>query len=160
MPHDKSPEFDHESYREFARKMKLFEEGPTTTHFEQLTARGIELPEPDSITEENINGKLWEVIRALAELRAYLDHTDHLSDRELYRRLWKSVLREEVPAIDEIGFFHHIDLSVPGDDDSELLYLRHYADEDTRRMWLAEWPDIVMPEHVDPPFDRDRLLPG
>jgi len=33
------------------------------------------------------------------------------------------------------------------------------ADEKTRHRWLSDFPDNILPEHVDPPFDRDRLLP-
>ena len=157
---DKPPRtFDVESYREFERKMILFEEGPTTTRFEQLMTRGVALPDPESISDDDIEALLWNVIRELAELRAYLECTDHLSDRELYRKLWTDILRHEVPAIDEIGFSQCIDLSMAGDDDNTQAFLRHYADEDTRQRWLKDFPDIAMPVHVDPPFDRDQHLP-
>jgi hypothetical protein len=92
------PSWDADAYSEYERKMRLFEEGPTTTNFEQLLTRGIELPEPDSIPDEQINVKLWEVINALAEIRVFLDYTDHLSDRELYSRLWHRVLRVDTRA--------------------------------------------------------------
>jgi hypothetical protein len=39
----------HDSYEEFARKMQLFEDGPTTTNFQRLVDRGIELPPPDDL---------------------------------------------------------------------------------------------------------------
>ena len=94
-----SPSGHDEAYREYARKMRLLEEGPTTTNFEQLIARGVELPEPDTIPDDRINSKLWDVIRALADIRVFLDYTDHLSDRELYHRLWHRVLNQEVPAM-------------------------------------------------------------
>ena len=35
-----------DEYREFVRKMELFENGPTTTNFAQLIAHGIQLPDP------------------------------------------------------------------------------------------------------------------
>ena len=31
-------------YQEFARKMTLFEDGPTTTQFERMTSAGVGLP--------------------------------------------------------------------------------------------------------------------
>jgi len=37
--------------------------------------------------------------------------------------------------------------------------MRYYADEEWRRRFQEEFPDFVMPEHEDPPYDRDRLLP-
>ena len=44
---------------------------------------GIALPAPEELTDAQLSAKLWEVIEALAFLGAYLEHTDHLSDREL-----------------------------------------------------------------------------
>ena len=65
--------------------MRLFEDGPTTTNFQQLVDRGIELPAPDDLAIADVTTKLWEVINGLAQLRVYLDCTDHLTDAELYR---------------------------------------------------------------------------
>ena len=39
------------------------------------------------------------------------------------------------------------------------LSLKHYADEQERARWAKDWPEDEMPAHVDPPYDRDRLLP-
>jgi hypothetical protein len=154
------PTWNEDAYREYERKMMLFEEGPTTTNFEQLLARGIELPEPDTIPDDQIHAKLWEVIRGLAEIRTFLDYTDHLSDRELYGKLWHRVLQHEVPAINEIGFNEHVDLSFASDDDWSVVHLRYYADDDERQAWSREFPDDAIPPHEDPPYDRDRLLPA
>ncbi len=153
------PDGNDDDHREFERKMRLFEEGPTTTNFEQLLAKGIELPPPDTIPEDQINTKLWEVIRALAEIRVFLDATDHLSDRGLYEALWHRVLHQDVPEIDGIGFNEHVDVSFAGEDWS-TVHLRYYADEETRLRWAKDFPDDVIPPHEDPPYDRDRLLPS
>ena len=149
-------------YEDYARKMDLFMDGPTTTLFQQLTDAGIQLPEPDSIADSDIRTKLWEVIAGLEKLRAFLEHTNHLNDRELYSKLWRDTLRGETPAIDEIGFRSHLDLtSLDGDDAEALLYLKYYADENDRNGWLTEYyPPDKMPAHEDPPFTRDDLLPG
>lgn len=48
-----------------------------------LAEIGIALPPPEDLTDGQLSAKLWEVIEALAFLGAYLEHTDHLSDREL-----------------------------------------------------------------------------
>ncbi|HEX6976421.1 MAG TPA: hypothetical protein VF147_18570 [Vicinamibacterales bacterium] len=155
------PDELEDRYAEYARKMDLFMDGPTTTYYEQLVGAGIELPRPDSIADGEMRTKLWEVIAGLERLRAFLEHTNHLSDRELYARLWQQVLREETPAIDEIGFNSHLDLACPGGSDEEtLLYLKHYADDRDRESWLTEFPGDRMPAHEDPPFTRDDLLPG
>lgn len=148
-----------DDYREFVRKMEVFENGPTTTNFAQLIEHGIQLPDPDSISDADITAKLWEVIAGLSKLRVYLDQTDHLNDRELYTTLWRDVLRTEVPAIDEIGFNSHVGLLTPGDDEHTAVYLRYYADEDERRSWIEDFGVSDLPVHEDPPYNRDQLLP-
>jgi hypothetical protein len=37
--------------------------------------------------------------------------------------------------------------------------MKYYADEQWRRRWQEDFPDFTMPDHEDPPYDRDRLLP-
>ena len=101
------------------------------------------------------------MIAGLERLRAFLERTNHLSDRELYAKLWHETLREETPAIDEIGFRSHLDLVRAGEDDADTaLYLKYYADEADRERWLTDFPVDKMPAHEDPPFTRDDLLPG
>jgi hypothetical protein len=139
-----------DDYREFVRKMEVFENGPTTTNFAQLIEHGIQLPDPDSISDADITAKLWEVIAGLSKLRVYLDQTDHLNDRELYATLWRDVLRTEVPAIDEIGFNSHVGLLTPGDDEHTAVYLRYYADEDERRDWIEDLGVSDLPVHEEP----------
>ena len=146
-------------YQEFARKMALFENGPTTTQFEQLTSAGVELPDPDAIADVDVRAKLWQVLAELANVRTYLDHTDHLGDRELYATLWRDVLREDVPAIDEIGFNQCVNLLSNGGAEETLPYLKYYADDEERQQWMKDFPDDVMPERADPPYNRDCLLP-
>lgn len=156
---DARPAFDEASYREYERKMIQFEEGPTTTYFEQLTTAGIELPEPDAVADCEIRTKLWEVLAGMAALRVRLDHTDHLSDRALYAKLWYEMLRQETPASDEIGFTSHVGLIPDGVEPDTSFYLRYYADDDERERWKKDDPDYDMPPHEDPLYDRDALLP-
>ncbi len=151
---------DHqESYEEYARKMRLFEDGPTTTNFQQLVDGGITLTHPDALPDAEVAAKLFEVIHALAQLRVYLEGTDHLSDKDLYATLWHDTLREGVPAIDDLGFNHCVHLLSGGGEPETMLYLKYFADEDYRQHWLEEFPGYDMPVHEDPPHNRDRLLP-
>jgi hypothetical protein len=48
------------------------------------------------------------------------------------------------------GFFF-IDMVGSGSEEHIFLHLKHYADEDYRRIWLADWPEDPMPDHEDPP---------
>lgn len=137
-----------------------YEEAPWTTHFQQLENAGVSLPPPDSLKDEELTAKLWEVIEKLALLRVFIEQTDHLSDRELYTHLWTDSLREDAKAFPlTANSAHHIQLLSSGSDEDNQLYLKYYADNAWRRYWKKEWPNDPMPKHEDPPYDRDRKLP-
>jgi len=157
----KSDELAPETHEEFLRNIIEYETAPWTTHQQQLQDAGIELPSPEDLDDEQLKAKLWEVIEALGKLRVFLQCTNHLSDRELYAELWGDLLREEVKAVpyDEYSAYH-IDLIGSGSEENIHLWMKYYADEETRRQWIEEWPDDEMPDHVDPPCDRDSLLPN
>jgi len=144
------------------RYLATIEEGPTTTHARRLIASGIELPPPDEIAEDAIHDKLWEVIRGLASHRCYLLNTDHFGDLELYRRLWEETLNQSTYELDEeMGDCAcHIDFVSSGSEEDTRDYLKYYATEQERWEWELEYPEDEIPDHVDPPHDRDRHLPG
>jgi hypothetical protein len=145
---------------EFRRGVAAYEQAPLTTHFRLLEEAGVNLPPPESLDKRGLSQALRGVIEGLARLRVFLDQTDHLSDRELYARLWGDALREEVPdlPLDESAAWH-IDLAGSGSEEDIRVWLRYYADEETRRRWRADFPADEMPPREQPPYDRDRLLP-
>jgi hypothetical protein len=145
---------------QFWQSVAAYEQAPLTTHFQQLEEAGVELPEPEAMDDRRLTAKLWEVLEGLARLRVFLGQTDHLSDRELYALLWCELLREPVKdmPLDESSAWH-IDLTGSGSEEDTYLYLKYYADEETRRRWAADFPGDEMPERVAPPFDRDHYLP-
>jgi hypothetical protein len=127
--------------------------------FDALMEAGFSLPPPDELDDSALTGKLWELIRALAERRLFLESTDHLSDRALYSWLWRDALREEL-----MGFglpFGNCHLDVLGccSEADLILQMRYYASETQRADFGAEFPDFPMPVRENPPFDRDRYLP-
>ena len=137
-----------------------YEEAPWTTHFRQLESAGVLLPEPDSLNDEELTDKLWEVIQKLALLHVFVDQTNHLSDRELYTFLWAGALRDETKALPlAANSAYHIEPLGGCSEEDMQLYLKYYADEDWRRQWHKDWPNDPIPAHEDPPYDRDRLLP-
>lgn len=137
-----------------------YEEAPWTTNFEQLETAGVSLPAPDSLNDQELTAKLWEVIDKLALLRIFVEQTDHLSDRELYTHLWTDSLREETKLLPATGNgAYHIQPLGGCSEEDNRLYLKYYADESWRRHWHKDFPDDPIPEHEDPPYDRDRLLP-
>jgi hypothetical protein len=144
---------------QFREQVLAAEDAVEEQPFEVLIRSDVTLPPAEELDDAQITVKLWEVIRGLAFLRMYLSFTDHLSDRELYERLWSDVLR--VPTALEPGSdaAWHIDLTGSGSEEDVAIYLKYYADEDERRRWKEEWPDVLMPDAAPLPFDRDRHLP-
>ncbi len=140
------------------QRIVAYEQAETVAPFDLLVESGVELPPPGKL-DSSLGCKLQEVIDGLASYRIYLDHTDHLSDRELYTLLWEEVLREEGVFEPEGPGFHVIDVVGSGSDEDILAYLEYYADDELRRVWAEDWPDLSVPEHRDPPHDRDRHLP-
>jgi hypothetical protein len=137
-----------------------YEEAPWTTHFHQLESAGVSLPPPDSLNDQELSIKLWDLIHKLALLRVFIEQTDHLSDRELYSHLWTDSLREETKALPpDPDSAWHIQLLSSGSEEDNQLYLKYYADDDWRRHWHKDFPNDPIPAHEDPPYDRDRLLP-
>jgi len=125
--------------------------------FRELLERdGVLLLAPDELNDEELSAKLEEVIQAMAKRHAFLEFTDHLSDRELYTHLVEESLEEDMPDLppDSPGNWH-FDIS-NGDTDA---YLRYYADDDSRADWAESFPDDEIPPREDPPYDRDRHLP-
>jgi hypothetical protein len=121
---------------------------------------GVALPSPDELDDSQVTSKLREIINALALLGSFLHNTNHLSDRELYAELWSDILPE--PAVlmpDEPSFAYYIDMVGSGSEEDTLLYMKYYASEEERRDWLEQWPEDRLPDHEDPPYDRDRFLP-
>ena len=144
----------------FWRHVVEFETAGTTDLVKELKAVGVERPDPDSLNDEALHAALWATIEALGRMRVYLDETDHLSDRELYTLLWGELLPEEMPALDVDGSSAwHIDILGGCSEEDIALYLKHYADEAARQHWRSNFPDYDLPDHVDPPYDRDRHLP-
>lgn len=146
---------------EFWEHMVAFEQAEWIPPFDMLVKGGVSLPLPDELGDSQLTAKLWEVIQGLALLGVYLHNTNHLSDRELYEHLWSDFLRE--PAVlqpDDPDFACHLDIIGSGSEEDTVIYLKHYANEEERRQWAKEWPEETLPEHEQPPFDRDRHLPA
>ena len=145
---------------EFLRHVLEYETAMPISLFHLLENAGIELPTPGALDDQSMTPKLKEVIEKMASLGAFLLHTDHLSDRELYEFLFNDGLREEAVLFPENpSYAYMIDLTGSGSEDDNQVYLKYYADAEQRQRWGSDWPDDVMPEHEDPPFDRDQYLP-
>jgi hypothetical protein len=145
---------------ELERLDRFFDgEEPGERPLEVLRERGMEIPDEASLSDTDVHAKLWELIEAMAGLGLYLESTDHLSDRELYRYLVGNALMEETCLSEGgAGGWHISPIGGFSSEDIEI-YLRYYADEETRQDWDDD-PTTPIPPHEKLPFDRDRMLPG
>lgn len=145
---------------EFLRHVLEYETAEPISLMHLLENSGLEIPASDTLDNDALTIKLKEIIERMASLGAYLLHTNHLSDRELYDYLYHDGLREEAVLFPENpSYAYMIDLTGSGSDEDNHTYLKYYADEKARVKWGHDWPGDKIPRHEDPPFDRDRLLP-
>jgi hypothetical protein len=154
------PGCDPAIHEQFLRSVVEYEKTPLSTTFDVLQNDGIELPSPESLDNAAINAKLWEIFRALAARSTFFYHTNHLSDRQLYERLWSDLFREPMTIMPaNSGWVFHFDLIGSGSDEDIQIGLRYYDSEEQRQHWARDFPADVIPPHEDPPYDRDRHLP-
>lgn len=145
---------------EFLRHVLEYETAEPISLSSLLENSGLDIPAPDQLDNTALAVKLKEVIDRMATLGAYLLHTNHLSDRELYKYLYHDALREEAVFFPENpSYAYMIDLIGNSSDEDNQTYLKYYADEEDRKQWAHDWPDDPLPQHEDPPFDRDSTLP-
>ena len=147
---------------EFLRHILEYETAEPISLLTLLAKLGVEVPAPDQLDDKTLETKLKEVINGMASLGAYLLHTNHLSDRELYEFLSDCLTEEVVLFPDNPDSAYIIDLIggvESGSDEDIQTYLKYYANERQRVKCGHDWPGDKIPKHEDQPFDRDRFLP-
>ena len=145
---------------EFLRHVLEYETAEQISLLRLLENSGVKVPAPESLDDDVLKLKLKEIIDRMASVGAYLLHTNHVSDRDLYEYLYNDALREETVLFPENpSYAYMIDLTGSGSEEDNQTYLKYYADAEYRRQWAHDWPGDPMPEHEEPPFDRDRYLP-
>lgn len=151
---------DHDPLAEIKRLDRFFdgdEEGERP--IDVLRDNGVSIPDDRDLDDASLHTRLWDLIKAMAAACVFVESTDHLSDRELYRYLVAHGLREEtlLPTPGSGGGWHLSPIGECSDEDNEI-YLRYYADDETRERWHRDFGKTLPPKEK-PPFDRDRLLP-
>lgn len=137
-----------------------WERASDTTLAIKLGEAGISIPNPNELDDTHLSLKLWQIIDFLAKRNIFFVYTNHLSDREFYTELWEDMLHgpfRDTPFHPDSS--HHFDMIGTGSEEDTLLSMKYYADEKARAYWMESFPDYEMPEHEDPPYDRDRHLP-
>ena len=137
-----------------------FDECPWLLARDLFRRLGFEPLPPCAIDDFQLRGRLWEFIYALAARRFYLHNTNLLSDRQVYIWLYDQWLNHEVADIPPKAEWNcHANPAEYEPEGGTMTWLRYYADEETRNKWSIDFPDDEVPEHEDPPYDRDRWLP-
>ena len=135
------------------------EHAPTVTSRARLLEYGIipvppqEMPDPTSLHDE-----LWTVIEGLSLCGIYLLNTGHLTDADLYARLYYRILDEETrlmppssEASDYIDCLHPLDMDHPL---GKLLKPANFPP--TKPTPYARGPKCTVPYTIN---DRDTHLP-
>jgi len=110
----------------------------------------LSLPPPEQLNEEQLLQALEWVVAKLFEKKLILDFADHLSDRELYSLIYRSILPSREKNLRHRNGFIHWDCSC-GDDE---IWLRFYASDDEREQY-QDWTGELLPPKEVPPHYRD-----
>ncbi len=139
-----------------------FEMAPTTNGRSMLLEHGIvPVPPQDLAGDEQIHQALWTVIEALGASGVYLLNTDHLTDTQLYERLFYKILDEPTQCLppssgscEYIDVLHQMDIDAGG-----------HGCELNQRLMGGTHPGGPCvrgeraPPQRQPIGDRDRFLP-
>jgi hypothetical protein len=145
---------------EFLKQVIAYEHAEPITLFQLLENGGLKMPAPDDLDDGELKARLWETIERMSSMGAYLVHTNHLNDRELYTYLFSDALLAEAFLLPERpDYTYTIDLAGGGSEEDNQLFLKYYADAETRACWARTWPDDEMPVREHAPYTRDSHLP-
>ncbi|GAA5509918.1 hypothetical protein Rcae01_05423 [Novipirellula caenicola] len=112
----------------------------------------MQLPSPDSVSDSTLPRLLANTIERLYSEKVVLKFTDHLSDRELYKIIYRDIMPSCEKKLDIPGKY----LEWRCVEDNET-WLRYYADAVDRRRFQEEH-DVPLPVAEEPKFKRN--LPG
>ena len=147
-------EYDEDDPLREAKMVDDFIDGKIQlTPYNELEKRGWVPPPVEDLTDADVTRELTNLIWGLADLGIYIDSIDHLDDRTAYTMLCEFC--------DEPNMFFPGNKStccgwspIGGctDEDTEV-YLRYYADEETRTRWAKDFGEIF-PASELPPHPR------
>jgi hypothetical protein len=144
---------------EFLNRVIAWETSPVSTHRDWLARHRLVFPPPKDLTDLTWERELWRLIEALAVARVFLYRTNHLSDEELYAKLWHEVLNGDAPDFARTGGDGcHWDFADVGGS-GEQMWLIYYASEEERQDWKNAFPDVLLPPRQRASYCRDHRLP-
>jgi hypothetical protein len=145
---------------EFLKQVIAYEHAEPITLFQLLEKGGLKIPAPADLDDGELTARLWEMIERMSSMGAYLVHTNHLNDRELYTYLCSEALLADAFLFPERpDYTYTIDLAGSGSEEDNQLFLKYYADAEARAYWARNWPGDEMPAREQAPYTRDSHLP-
>ena len=138
---------------DFLASMLAWEQAPILPIYRWFEPE-LRLPRPESLSDADLHQILGEVIRKLFLKRIVLDFTDHLSDRDLYRLIFRDILPAREKKLDYPSNYLHWDCTGPSGDPD--IWLRFYASEEEREEW-SDCYSQPLPDREVPPYPR--ILP-
>jgi hypothetical protein len=142
------------------------EMAPSTTGRGMLLEhRIVPVPPQDLAEDDDLHDELWTVIEGLAASGVFLLNTDHLSDRDLYARLYYRILDEptralppESEAAEYIDCLHPMDLEA-GIAGRALADRLSFGSTSAGETSGKRGRGVRAPYFAHSPADRDRWLP-
>ena len=110
-------------------------------------------PHSSQINDKKLSKILDDLIECLYEKNIVLDFADHLSDRELYDLICRSILPSREKKIDVRYGALHWDCSYIGGDGDPTTWLTYYASDEDREDW-AERYGLPLPGKELPLYPR------
>ena len=98
---------------EFLASMLAWEQAPILPIYRWFEPE-LRLPRPESLRDEDLHQILGDVVRKLYLKRIVLDFTDHLSDRDLYRLIFRDILPAREKKLDYPSNYLHWDCTARG----------------------------------------------
>ncbi|MFO1490226.1 MAG: hypothetical protein U1F77_12200 [Kiritimatiellia bacterium] len=139
---------------------KINDPAQWTRPAEELARLGMEFAPAAKLDDDKVSQALWTLIVGLADLRIFLVHTDHLSDRDLYKKLLRELLPYPMPMfLEQENTDCEYDLLGAGTEEDERIWLKFYASDLERHLWKCDNPDRRLFAAACPKADRDELLP-
>lgn len=146
-----SRQFSLKFENEFLACMLEWETAPILPIYQWFEPE-LRLPQPGSLTPEELRSVLCDVVQKLYQKKIVLDFTDHLSDLELYRIIYRSILPSREKKLKNRNDFIHWDCSHTGGDPT--IWLIYYASNEERQAWTEVNRQSLPPKRV-PTYHRD-----
>ncbi|MCA9259002.1 MAG: hypothetical protein KDA61_07370 [Planctomycetales bacterium] len=136
---------------EFLQSMLDWERAPILAICEWFEPTLV-ISHPEQLGSEELREELHRTIELLFEKHIVLDFTDHLTDRQLYTLIYRDILPAHEKMLNRRTSYLHWDCANTSDDPD--AWLRYYATEEERQVWLQE-TDEELPPVEEPPYPRE-----